>query len=137
MAKHNSKGATANNRSAYKRSFSGIPRWVMETGDYKRLSGNAVKLLVELGYQNRGNNNGDLTIAWHVLKDRGWNSRTTIENARDELLEADLILRTREGRFLNPGGVCALYAIRWLPLCDSTKFSTDDIPKGKRRPRND
>ena len=105
MARPNANGVNANNRRASKISFAGIPRWVMETDDYKTLGGNAVKLLNELSYQYRNYNNGDLTVAWHVLRNRGWNSRTTIDRARDELLKADLILCTREGRFLNPGGL--------------------------------
>lgn len=135
MALANSMGVTAKNRSTYRKSFAGIPRWVMETEDYKGLSGNAVKLLNELSYQYRKHNNGDLTVAWHVLNDRGWNSRTTIKKARDELLEADLIVCTREGRFLNPGGVCALYALRWEAISDSSKYQTEDLPVSKRRPR--
>lgn len=133
--KGNSKGVNAKNRSVYQRGFAGIPRWIMETDDYKGLSGNAVKLLSELSYQYRKHNNGDLTVAWHVLKSRGWNSRTTIDRARDELLGADLIFCTREGRFLNPGGLCALYALRWLPINDSNKYRIDDLPVSKRRPR--
>lgn len=136
MANSNSKGVNANNRSVYQKSFAGIPRWIMETDDYKGLGGNAVKLLNELSYQYRKYNNGDLTVAWHVLKNRGWKSRTTIERARDELLSVDLIVCTREGRFLNPGGLCALYALRWLPINDSTKYRVEDLPVSKQRYRH-
>lgn len=136
MKNANSRGATAKNRSAFKNGYAGIPRWVMETDDYKSLGGNACKLLQELCYQYRKYNNGDLTIAWNVLKDRGWRSRTTIDKARDDLLTVDLIVCTRQGRFLNPGGVCALYALRWLPINESNKFSIDDLPNEKRTPRS-
>jgi hypothetical protein len=96
--------------------FSGIPRVVMDHPDYINLSGNAVKLLNELARQYRGNNNGDLTVAWSLLKDRGFKSKGTIERNRDELLQAGLILKTREGRFANPHGVCALYALTWQSI---------------------
>lgn len=135
--KANSRGMHPNGRNARRKGFAGIPREIIESEDYRSLSASAVKLLVELAYQYRGHNNGDLTTAWTVLKDRGWKSRTTIEKARDELLRADLIVCTREGRFLNPGGVCALYALRWCPINDSSKFSIDALPKDKRTPRRE
>ena len=101
--------------------YAGVPRYVMNSPDYHGLSGSAAKLLYELAYQLTKDNNGDLTCAYSVLKQRGWKSRTTIERARDELLGADLIQETRRGRFLNPGGACALYGVTWLPIFKSHK----------------
>ena len=97
-------------------SFAGIPRVVMESLSYKELSGGAVKMLLELSYQYRGRNNGDLTTAWTVLKEHGWRSKDAIRRARDELLAADLIQCTRQSLRANPGGKCALYALQWLPI---------------------
>ena len=116
MAKPNSKGMNAKGRSARTGSFAGIPRAVMQSDSYKSLSPKAVKLLLELAYQFRGANNGDLTVALTVLRSWGWKSRTTITQARDELLAADLIVCTRQGQFTNPGGKCALYALVWQPI---------------------
>ena len=96
--------------------YSGILRVVMDHPDYQNLSGNAVKLLNELARQYRGKNNGDLTMAFSLLKDRGFKSKGTIERSRDELLDANLIIKTREGRFTNPGGMCALYALTWQSI---------------------
>lgn len=96
--------------------FSGIPRVVMDHPDYINLSGNAVKLLNELARQYRGNNNGDLTVAYSLLKHRGFGSKDTIKRARNQLVQANLIVCTREGRFINPGAVCALYALSWQPI---------------------
>lgn len=136
VAKANSKGMLPSGRKADAKSYAGIPRVVMESEEYKRLSGSAVKLLVELSYQYKGKNNGDLTTALHVLKHRGWKARGTIEKARGELLEADLIVCTREGKFMNPGGMCGLYGIRWRPINENpSKFFMDDIPNEKKRPR--
>lgn len=97
-------------------SFAGIPRRIMDSNRYKALSFSARALLLELCYQYRGHNNGDLTVAHCVLKDRGWKSRVTIEKARDELLESGFIVTTRQGQFMNPGGFCSLFAIAWLPV---------------------
>ena len=99
-----------------KQSFAGIPRSVILHPDYLNLNGNAVRLLVDLAFQFRGRNNGDLTTAFHVLKKRGWKSRQTIDRAKHQLLENSFIIETRSGRFLNPGGRCALYALTWLPI---------------------
>lgn len=126
-----SKGRKDSNKS-----YVGIPLWVAELDEFINLSFSAKSLLFELAYQYRGYNNGDLTVAYNVLKKRAWKSRTTIERARDELIEADLIVCTRVGQFLNPGGLCSLYALRWRPINENPrKFDYDDIPKGKRQPR--
>jgi predicted transcriptional regulator len=96
--------------------FNGIPRVVMLTNDYRGLHGNAVKLLMALIHQYRGNNNGDLTAAFSVMQNWGFKSKETVANALQALQDAGLIMRTRTGRFMNPGGVCALYAITWQPI---------------------
>jgi hypothetical protein len=93
-----------------------IPHIVMDTDDYRNLPPNAVKLLNALVYQFRGKNNGDLTAAFTYMKDFGFKSQETLTKARDSLLEAGLIVKTRQGQFMNPGGRCALYALTWLPI---------------------
>ena len=109
------------------KSFAGIPRIVMDTDDYKNLNGNAIKLLLELAYQYRGNNNGDLSATFSHMRKRGFKSKETLTNALRSLQGANLIIRTREGMFLNPGGRCALYALTWLPI-DECKGKHDLSP---------
>ena len=109
-------------------SFAGIPRHVMRHRDYVSLSSSAIRLLLEFSFQYRGSNNGDLVAAWHVLRHRGFNSKATIAKALDELLRARMIERTREGRFMNPGGVCALYALTWQPIDDCPGKQLDKKP---------
>lgn len=103
------------------RSFAGIPRVVMSHRDYICLPGSAVKLLLELARQYNGRNNGDLTVAHSLLKDRGFTSKDTIKRAKDALLHAGLIIQTRQGRFLNPGGVCDLFALSWQAIDECGK----------------
>lgn len=124
-------------RAGRKISYAGIPRWIMELPEYRALGPSAIRLLLEFCYQYRGSNNGDLCCALNVLEPRGWKSRITIEKARDELVKADLIVQTRLGQFTNPGGVCSLYALRWVVINDSSKFRIDDLPISKRRPRRE
>lgn len=111
----NSRGMKANGRGSSQR-FAGIPHTVMESDSYKQLGGSAVKLLLELARQYNGRNNGDLTTALSLLKLRGFSSSTTVKKAKQELLDADLIIETRTGIFTNPGGRCALYALTWQPI---------------------
>lgn len=103
-------------RRTNNQSFAGIPRAVLLHKDYQNLSGNAVKLLLDLAFQYRGGNNGDLTTAFNVLKVRGWTSRATIDRAKKQLLLNELIKETRPGQFINPGGRCALYALTWAAI---------------------
>ena len=61
-------------------SFYQIPRKVHRCADYRALNGNAVKLLNALTYQFYGNNNGDLTAAWSVMRNKyGFNSPMTLD----------------------------------------------------------
>jgi hypothetical protein len=109
-------------------SFAGIPRVVMKHPDFRRLSGGAVKLLLDLAFQYRGKNNGDLTVAYSVLKRRGFNSKGTITRGVGELLEAGMIVQTRQGFFCNPGAKCSLYALSWQPINDCLGKNLDVSP---------
>jgi hypothetical protein len=100
-------------------SFAGIPRMVMQSDDYKNLSGNAVKLLLALCYQYWGHSNGNLTTAWSIMHEQyGFKSQDTVNRAKLQLLKAGMIIQTRTPKFLNPGGQCALYALTWKNIDD-------------------
>ena len=101
---------------AEKGTFTLIPHAVMDNRDYLNLSYKSVKLLLDLAYQYRGRNNGDLTAAFSILRQRGWKREATIGVAIKELIAANLIIRTREGYFQNPKSRCALYALTWQPI---------------------
>lgn len=96
--------------------YGALPRVIWEHPDYFGLSGNATKLLIDFTCQYNGRNNGDMTAAYSILKKRGWKSQDTISKAVKQLLDARLVIRTREGRFCNPGGFCHLYGITWQPI---------------------
>jgi hypothetical protein len=98
--------------------FVAFPHTVIKTQDYIGLSYKSKVLLMDLALQYYGSNNGDLTVAFAVLRNRGWKRQATISEAVKELLDADLIIRTREGQFRNPHSRCALYAITWQPIDD-------------------
>jgi hypothetical protein len=96
--------------------FSQLPHVVLNSPDYIGLTYKSKALLVDLVYQYNGKNNGNLTAALGFLKTRGWVRSATLSSAANELLEANLIIKTREGRFQNPYSRCALYAITWQPI---------------------
>lgn len=92
--------------------YLGLPHAVMEAPNFRTLSAHAVKLLLDLGFQFRGANNGDLSAAWKLMQARGWRSRDTLGRALAELLHFGLIEKTRQGG-LNQ---CSLFALTWLAV---------------------
>lgn len=124
------RGVSSKGRNTRIKSFAGIPRVVLDHADFIGLPPCAKVLLLELARQFRGKNNGDLQTAWSLMKHRGFRSNVTLGKARQALLAANLIVCTREGRFSNPGGVCGLYALTWLPV-DECSGKHDLVPTSK------
>lgn len=92
--------------------FFGIPAAVLDSDNYKAMSFKARALLLDLGSQYRGHNNGDLAAAWSIMKRRGWKSKDTLQRALRELLEAGMIEQTRWGGL----HCCSLYGVTWLAI---------------------
>jgi hypothetical protein len=92
--------------------FFRMPVAVLDSDNYKALSFKARALLLDLGAQFRGANNGDLAAAWSVMRRRGWKSKDTLQRALKELLAAGMIEQTRWGGL----HCCSLYAFTWLPI---------------------
>lgn len=94
--------------------FVAIPYEVMDSSGYQNLSPSAIKLLMDICRQLSGKNNGSLSPTWELMKDRGWKSKATLQNAKKELRNSKLITVTRVGS--TDKGNCELWAINWLPL---------------------
>lgn len=77
--------------------FVPLPFAVIRSQSFAGLSAHAVKLLCDLLAQYKGDNNGDLCMAWKLMHERGWRSRDTLEKARRELLEFGWIVLSRQG----------------------------------------
>ena len=116
--------------SKYTEGFTGIVRSVFESPAFVALSPHACKLLLELAGQYRGNNNGDLTVAWSVVSKRGWKSRTTLWRCKAELIEAGFVYVTRKGHM---SSTCELLALTWFPLDVSRKFHPEALAGFKAR----
>jgi hypothetical protein len=86
---------------------------LLDHPDFIALSGDALKLLVCIGRQYNGYNNGDLQASLKCLKPYGWNSNRALTQARRELLERGWITKTRTGGLgMGPD----LFAITWQPI---------------------
>lgn len=94
--------------------FLGLPLTVLESPAYKTLGAWPVKLLVDIGKQFNGHNNGDLQAAYSQMKLYGWNSPSTLNAALKRLQEVGLIQLTRQGGRHR----ASLYAITWQPIDD-------------------
>ena len=81
---------------------------------FATLSPRATKLFLDLAGQYNGYNNGDLSLARSLLKDRGWTSHDMLNRARDELLERRILVETRKGG----RNRCSLYALTCYEIND-------------------
>ena len=88
---------------------------LLQCRDFISLKGNNIKLLIDIGQQYNGYNNGDLCATLSVMRRRGWNSNQQLSKALKELQEKNLILQTKQGGLgLGPN----LYALTWQPIDD-------------------
>jgi hypothetical protein len=80
----------------------------MDSRNYRRCSGTAIKLLVDLARQYRGNNNGDLAPA--LVRDGP--AHQAKAKALRELVHYGLLVQTKHGGL----GMPSLYAVTWQPI---------------------
>lgn len=90
-----------------KASFLWLPDFLIFDPAFGSLSGNAVKLFIEIAKEYNGKNNGDLSATWNTLNKRGFKSRGTINKALKELRAKGFIELTRQGG----KNRCSLYAL--------------------------
>lgn len=104
--------------SVFKARKRGVPTFVqfhhrmLEHPAFLALSGAAVKVLMFLASQYKGNNNGDLTLAIKVAQKAGMPGSSNLRRAAKELLEAGFIILTRQGG----RNRCSLYALSWFAI---------------------
>ena len=90
-----------------KGTFLALPHYLIRHENFGNLSGNAVKLLIELGKEYNSYNNGDFSATYSTLKKRGWKSKGTLSRTVNELIKTGFIIKTRQGGKHR----CNLYAI--------------------------
>ena len=118
--------------------FFALPYAVIESFNFQKLSGYAVKLLVQMGHKLRfqkggTKNNGDLCVSWSVMKEQGWRSKDTLQRARNELLYYGFIEQTRMGLAMVKGKP-HLYALTFLAIDEfggKLDVAATRVPTGK------
>lgn len=123
MARSDKRRARQKGRSA-SGSFVALPHSVLRSREFGSLSPKGVKLLIELAGLYNGQNNGDLSCAFSVLKGRGWRSAGTLALAIRELLGTRFLVVTRHGGKHR----CSLYAVTWWPI-DECKGKLEVVPE--------
>ena len=106
---------------AVRGSYSALSHAVMDSTAYTGASVAAKALLNELVRQHNGSNNGRLHLAHKWLAVRGWPSKSSVEKARNELVERRLIIQTKQGGLFIGS---TWFALTWLPI---TNFIGLDI----------
>lgn len=104
--------------------FVAIYRSVLDSQALSKLSPHACKLLFDLLRQYKGDNNGNLTLAWSIVSQQGFRSRTTLWRCKKELIDAGFIYVTRKGHFPS---TTELLALTWFPLDVSPKFDPEAL----------
>ena len=83
---------------------------VLNDPKFLALSPRAHKTVNYLAGQYRGNNNGDLCIAWKIARKKGWTSNGSLRAGVRELVEAGFVVQTRQGG----RNSASLYALAWF-----------------------
>lgn len=96
--------------------FFAFPHVILTHSDFISLSNRAIRLLIDLGMQFNGFNNGDLCAAMTLMKKRGWRSNDQLTKAKNELLDKNFILLTLPRRKKKSKSLCSnLASHRRLP----------------------
>lgn len=114
--------------------FIGIPVAVMQSAAYRALGSSARALMLDIASQYVGGNNGRLLAGWTFMsEERGWRSKHTVVNAKNELIACGaLVVETRIGKFPSTS---AWYACVWWPLdwCPEMEMSLATFPRSAYR----
>ena len=92
-----------------------------DTVAFRVLSGNAVKLYVDMRRNLLATNNGNLSAALSDLKHRGWSSSSTLSKSLYQLRALGFIAVTREGGLKQGTRVCSLYRFTDLDVYEQPK----------------
>lgn len=101
-------------------SFVMLPKACLNHPNFTSLSGNAIKLLIDLYSQYNGSNNGDFSCAWSRMKKRGWKSEATLNRSKKELINKKWLITSRQGG----KNKCSLFAVTFQPI-DECKGKLD------------
>ena len=109
-----------------------LPKSLMELRDFRELTPSATKVLMALGCQYNGRNNGDLAATKTMMKSWGGMAKGTLARALRELQERRIIYKTRHHRRGQDGAKPALYALSWADIDPCPGKQLDEVSYAKR-----
>lgn len=112
--------ARGKSKNQIKGKFVPLSHDLIKHKNFQSLSGNAVKLFIQLLCQFNGSNNGDYSCPYSTMQHMGWKSSGTLQNSIDELIKLGFIVKTRQGG----RNRCNLYGDTLHPL-DECKGKLD------------
>lgn len=104
-----------------------LPKALMEQQDFRELTPSATKVLMVLGCQYNGRNNGDLAATATMLKPWGGMAKGTLARALKELQERRIIYKTRYHRKGKDGAKPTLYALTWREIDPCPGKQLDEV----------
>ena len=118
-------------------SFLKLDKALLAHPNFVKLTPRGVKLLVDLGSFYNGSNNGNLTAAMAIMRERGWRSSSNLTAALEELIYYQFVKVTRQGY----KGVCTLVLLTFFPVNEckgkhrfrSTPVAPNDYKATKKR----
>ena len=109
MAKH-----LPNGRSRYPAGqFTPLPYSMTQSEAWRSLSGNAVKLLIELCTGFSGTNNGDLSVGLDRAAKLLWVGKSSVSRAYAELVEKGFVRKIKPGSWIK--GQATTWRVTFLP----------------------
>lgn len=110
-------------RSSSDGGYFGVPKNVLKHPNFINLSAHANKLLLDLGEQYLGKNNGDLCATWSFMRERGWRSQETLDSKLKELRYYGFLVITQYGGLNRPN----LYAFTWRNIDKASSDSDANV----------
>lgn len=111
-----------------------LPKTLMNHPDFRGLPYSAVKVLMVLGHQFNGRNNGDLAASHSMLQEWGGMAESILSKSLKVLQDNNLIVKTRTNYKGKAGARCALYALTWWPIheCKGKNLELEPTQKAIR-----
>jgi hypothetical protein len=107
--------------------FLRVPTDVLLSKTFRSLSTKAKALILDIGTQYNGHNNGHLSPSWALMREQGWVSKQTLQAALEELIEKGLLEQTRQGGRHR----CSLHGFTWMPIDKGPAGASLDVPPTK------
>lgn len=137
MSKHFQNGRSKNPVSQ----FTALPYNMTQSEAWRSLSGNALKLLIELCTGFYGTNNGDLSVGLDRAAKLLWIGKSSVSRAYAELEEKGFIRKVKPGSWIK--GQATTWRVTFLPHRKEHKthewrdWKPDEERRRSRRPWGD